>query len=273
MHTEDPAHPKIVVFDLDDTLAPSKSPLPEPMSAALLMLLERLPVGIITGGRFEQIRTQILDRMPASEELLGRLHLMPTCGAQYVVRRDGRWTQVYSEDLPAAERAHIVDVLERVSRELGLWEEKPWGEPIEDRQTQLTYSALGQLAPLEAKTRWDPDGAKRRLLVAHLTPALPGLEVRSGGSTSIDVTRQGVDKAYGVGRLMTRLQLDRDDVLFVGDRLDAAGNDYPVLAAGVPCVAVADWQATLVLIRQLVEWWDGAGCAPTLRQKPQAARR
>jgi hypothetical protein len=89
-----------------------------------------------------------------------------------------------------------------VSQELGLWEENPWGDPIEDRQTQMTYSALGQSAPLAAKTRWDPDGAKRRALVARLTSELPTLEVRSGGSdwhATLVVIRRLTDWWDGTG--------------------------------------------------------------------------
>ena len=267
---------KAVAFDLDDTLAPSKSPLDPSMATALVSLLQRLPVCIISGGRFEQFQAQVLDQLTAPEQILSRLYLMPTSGTRYYSRQQGAWSQVYSEDLSAAEKARIMQVLEETSRSLGYWEEHPWGELIEDRGSQVTYSALGQAAPLGAKTAWDPDGTKKSLLVAHAAPLLPDFEVRGGGSTSVDVTRKGIDKAYAVRKLMTQLHAAPEELLFVGDRLDEAGNDYPVLAVGVPCVPVTSWQDTLAVIAQFNEWWDGVSGSPQFRiisKYPDAARR
>ena len=235
------------------------------MAAALVSLLERLPVCIISGGRFEQFQAQVLDHLIAPEQVLSRLHLMPTSGTRYYSRQHGTWSQVYSEDLSAAEKARIAQVLEETSRTLGYWDEHPWGKLIEDRGSQVTYSALGQAAPLDAKAAWDPDGAKKSLLVARATPLLPDFEVRGGGSTSIDVTRKGIDKAYAVRKLMTQIHATPEELLFVGDRLDEAGNDYPVLAAGVPCVPVTSWHDTLTVIAQFIEWWDGVTRSPQFR--------
>jgi HAD superfamily hydrolase (TIGR01484 family) len=266
---------KAVVFDLDDTLAPSKSPMDAAMAEALVSLLQRLPVCIISGGRFEQFQAQVLGRLTAQEPVLSRLHLMPTSGTRYYSRQQGAWSQVYSEDLSAEEKARITRVLEGTSRTLGYWEEHPWGELIEDRGSQVTYSALGQAAPLDAKAAWDPDGTKKSLLVAHATPLLPDFDVKGGGSTSIDVTRKGIDKAYGVRKLMTQLHATPQELLFVGDRLDETGNDYPVLAMGVPCVPVTSWQDTLTVIAQFDDWWDGVTGSPQFRiisRYPDAAR-
>ena len=127
---------------------------------------------------------------------------------------------------------------------LGLWEAEPWGEILEDRGSQITFSALGQQAPREAKHTWDPDGAKRAALRDAVAARLPGLEVRSGGSTSIDVTRAGIDKAFGIRALTERTGIPLSEMLFYGDRLDEGGNDYPVRAIGVPSVAVEGWEDT-----------------------------
>jgi phosphomannomutase len=260
-----PHETKAVVFDLDDTLAPSKSPLDPSMATALVSLLERLPVCIISGGRFEQFQAQVLDHLTAPEQVLSRLHLMPTSGTRYYSRQQGAWSLVYAEDLSAQEKARIVQVLEETSKTLGYWEEHPWGELIEDRGSQVTYSALGQAAPLDAKAAWDPDGTKKSLLVAHAAPLLPDFEVRGGGSTSIDVTRKGIDKAYAIRKFMTLIHATPQELLFVGDRLDETGNDYPVLAVGVPCVPVTSWQDTLTVIAQFIEWWDGVTPSPQFR--------
>jgi phosphomannomutase len=249
---------KLVAFDLDDTLAPSKSKVDPVMAALLVELTRRLRVCIISGGRFEQFQSQVLTAVVEAEEAKGvvgslaHLHLMPTCGTQYYEWVEDRWSCVYAENLPQSDRMAVVEVVTSGARELGMWEPITWGPRIEDRGSQITFSALGQEAPVAAKRAWDPDGSKKERLRAYTSARLPDLEVRSGGSTSVDVTRRGVDKAYGMQKLMNRLQLRPDEVLFVGDRLDAGGNDYPVKAMGVPSVAVQNWHDTAALIRTLI---------------------
>ena len=151
---------RLIAFDLDETLAPSKSPLPDRMAAALRSLLDVADVCVISGGQFGQFDAQLLRNLRATEEQLSRLHLMPTCGTRYTVRRDGRWTDVYARDLSREERREAMSAVEEEARRLGLWEERTWGAILEDRGSQITVSALGQEAPLEAKRAWDPDGSK-----------------------------------------------------------------------------------------------------------------
>lgn len=251
---------RVLAFDLDDTLAVSKSPVDPAMAALLSRLLERVDVCIISGGRFEQFEAQVLRQLPIDDARRYRLHLMPTCGTRYYRWGGADWHQVYAEDLAEPDKQRIIEVLSTGAKELGLWEAQPWGDIIEDRGSQITFSALGQSAPPEAKYAWDPDGSKKRKLREYAAHRLTDLEVRGGGSTSIDVTRKGIDKAYGIGRLLQQLDITRDDLLFVGDRLDEGGNDYPVRAMGVPCVAVARWEETASYLEQLLarEVWPPA---------------
>lgn len=245
--------PRLVAFDLDDTLAPSKSAIPTEISDALTRLLEVAEVCIISGGQWQQFRDQVLAHLDAPQDLLGRLHLMPTCGTRYIRWSGEEWAQVYAQPLDPEERAAVIAELERVARALGLWEENPWGEIIEDRGTQITFSALGQSAPLEAKRAWDPDGSKRRAIVQAMQPLFPELEIRSGGSTSVDITRTGIDKAYGMLRLGEQTGIGLDRMLFVGDRLDPEGNDYPVKKLGVECIEVTGPADTVRVIDSLIE--------------------
>jgi HAD superfamily hydrolase (TIGR01484 family) len=243
---------RAVAFDLDDTLAVSKSRIDDRMAGLLARLIQVTDVCIISGGRFEQFDAQVLQHLSADSGSLESLHLMPTCGTRYYRWADGAWQLVYAEDLAEDDKRRIVAVLEQGARELGLWEDEAWGERIEDRGSQITFSALGQQAPPEAKYRWDPDGRKKQQLRAYAADRLPGLEVRMGGSTSVDVTREGIDKAYGMRKLMTQLGISAEEILFVGDRLEPGGNDYPVRAVGVRCVEVGCWQDTADYIEHLL---------------------
>lgn len=246
--------PKLIAFDLDDTLAPSKSPMDPRMAELMIRLLDASEVCVISGGQINQFRTQFVDSLPSTaSETLGRLHLMPTCGTQYYRYADDEWQQVYAENLTSSERDSALAAVERIAKELGYWESETWGPILEDRGSQVTFSALGQAAPVHAKAQWDPDGTKKNMLRDAVQSVLPDLEVRSGGSTSVDITRRGIDKAFGMRRLADITGISLDDMLFVGDRLDENGNDYPVKALGVPCIEVDNWEDTAGVVGGLLD--------------------
>lgn len=245
--------PRLVAFDLDDTLAPSKSAISPRMGELLVQLAERVEVAIISGGQLLQFQSQVVDRLPAAAaEALERFHLLPTCGTQYY-RVDGEGVRtVYAHALSDDEKQRALSAVEDEARRLSLWESETWGDILEDRGSQITFSALGQTAPVDVKMAWDPTGAKKNALRDAVAARIPDLEVRSGGSTSIDITRRGIDKAYGMRQLAEQTGIPLDDMLFVGDRLDENGNDYPVLAMGVACHAVTGWHETVTFLEGLI---------------------
>lgn len=248
--------PRLVAFDLDDTLAPSKSPVPQRMLDVFARLLDQTTVAVISGGNFEQFESQLVSQLDGadsvSETALERLHLLPTCGTRYERREAGAWHTVYREHLSEEERDGALTALREEAQRLGLWEAEPWGEILEDRGSQVTFSALGQRAPVDAKHAWDPTGEKKNTLRAAVAARLPDLEVRSGGSTSVDITRRGIDKAYGMRKLEEHTGISLDDMLFIGDRLDPDGNDYPVKAMGVKCHAVSGWEDTAAYLEEML---------------------
>ena len=237
--------PLLVAFDLDDTLAPSKSAIDRRIAEQLRSLLRVVDVAIISGGNETQFRSQVIAQLgDADAAELARLHLLPTCGTRYLRHNGDDFVTVYAHDLSTEEKSAALLALREEADRLGLWEPNPWGDILEDRGSQITFSALGQKAPGDAKHAWDPTGEKRLRLRDAVAARVPDLEVRAGGSTSIDITRAGIDKAYGMKALAERTAIPLEDMLFYGDRLDEGGNDYPVLALGVRSIAVTDWQDT-----------------------------
>lgn len=241
---------QLFVFDLDGTLAPSKSALPDDMSALLTELLGVMKVAVISGGSWEQFETQLLGNLHRSDAWTN-LYLLPTCGTQFFHYQDG-WQKVYAEDLTSDEKTRIIAALNRAFDETGLRPAKLWGDAIEDRGSQVTLSALGQEAPLAEKSAWDPDFTKRQKLVAVLEPLLPDFAIRMGGTTSIDITKPGIDKAYGIGKLRDQLGLSLSEMIFAGDALFPGGNDYPVQEAGVDSVRVRDPEETGRVIQAVI---------------------
>ncbi len=243
---------QVIVFDLDSTLAISKQPLSDEMAELLTRLLEKYRVGVISGGKFGQFQKQVIDRLSPLKPQFDRLYILPTSGANFWRFEGSEWTEVYNHKLEPHDAERIQAVLEAGAKELGFWEAKPWGDIIEDRGTQVTFSALGQQAPPDAKKAWDPDRSKKVALKDYAAQRLPEFEVRVGGTTSVDVTKVGMDKGFGVGELMKVLGLTKDDILFIGDELKEGGNDYPVKALGVDCIEVDSVDETAQEIRKLL---------------------
>ncbi|MBD3688858.1 HAD-IIB family hydrolase [Nanchangia anserum] len=244
--------PALVAFDLDDTLTASKATIDPEMAALFADLAERTQVAIISGGMLSQFQRQVLDHVSLSERAREHLHLLPTCGTRYVRWRGDRWQELRAVSLTPDQVEAACAAIERRAREQGIWEDETWGPAIENRGSQITYSALGQSAPGERKAAWDPDGGKRARLARAVGADLPELSVRSGGATSVDITLAGIDKAYGMRHLLADAGLDPDDVVFFGDRLDPDGNDYPVLSTGVTCREVTNPADTAAQLRALL---------------------
>jgi len=242
---------RLVAFDLDGTLAASKQPLQPDMGEALADLLGVADVAVISGGDWPQFDKQVASRLPEGADR-DRLWLMPTTGTKLYTFRDGKWSAIYAELFSDEEKRRIIAAFDDSLKATGFVPEQSWGERIEDRGSQITFSALGQQAPLDAKEKWDPDHAKRKVIQADLRKRLPGLAINIGGSTSIDVTREGVDKAYGLKKLSKESGVALDEILFVGDAIFPGGNDYPAKELGLDTVRVRDPQETLAVIAAVV---------------------
>jgi len=242
---------QLVAFDLDGTLAQSKQAIQPDMGEALAELLRVAHVAVISGGDWPQFDKQVASRLPAHADR-SKLWLMPTTGTKLYTHQSGEWKAVYAELFSDDEKKKIIDAFNAALEATGFKPEETWGERIEDRGSQITFSALGQQAPLEAKEKWDPDFAKRKVIQADLRGRLPGLAINMGGSTSIDITREGVDKAYGLKKLHEASGIALSAMMFVGDAIFPGGNDYPAKELGLDTVRVRDPQDTLSVIATVV---------------------
>lgn len=245
---------KLIVFDLDGTLAESKSPLDEEMSSLLGGLLRVARVAIISGGNWPQFEKQVLSNLP-SDDSQKNLLLLPTCGTKFY-KYDSKWTLLYSEDFTPKEKEKIISSFHQVMASTGYKEEKVWGEVIEDRGSQITFSGLGQQAPIEAKEKWDPDFSRRKKMKSVLDTLIPEFSVRLGGTPSIDVTKPGIDKAYGIRKLRDTLGISIQEMIFIGDALFPGGNDHPATETGVVTIQVRDPQESKRVIEAIIACLD-----------------
>ncbi len=236
---------RLIVFDLDGTLAPSKSIADREMVKLLLALLEQKKVAVIGGGEYLQFKEQILSRLPRRDERLKNLFLFPTTSNAFYRYNTG-WKNVYAHMLSAAEKTGIRKALRETLAAIDyVPPKKIYGVVLEDRATQMSFSPLGQDVVTELGTKgirmkeeWKKKNDPLRFKIARLlAKRLPKLEVRVGGLTTIDITRKGIDKAYGVRQIKKILNIPIRDMVFIGDALYPGGNDNAARKTGVDCIA------------------------------------
>ncbi len=246
---------KVIVCDLDGTLASSKEDLTVGMATTLRGLLNFQKFAVISGGSYKQFQKQFISPLSATSEQLKNLYLFPVNGSTCYTFDEATftWKQLYDKSFTEEERKSITTALMESLNESGIEIGKTFGELIEDRGEQVTFSGLGQLAPLELKKNWDPNQQKREKIVEKLTPKIPEAHIGIGGSTSIDITHKGIDKAYAIEYLQYLLHLTDADVVFLGDALYEHGNDEPAKKTGVLCIQVENPEETELLIHDYVD--------------------
>ncbi len=241
---------KLIIFDLDGTLAKSKSAIDQEMATLFAHLLEVKQVAIISGGDWPQFEKQVLHHLP-KEALFKKLSILPTCGTKFYEYANS-WKQLYAESFTDDEKKQILDSLNSAVKAADLNIKKTWGAQIEDRGSQITFSALGQQAPLDEKKNWDSDFLKRKKIVNPLQKSLKAFSIGMGGTTSVDITKPGIDKAYGIAKLKEVLNIDISEMLFIGDALFEGGNDYPARRTGADCIQVRDPEETKRIIQTII---------------------
>ncbi|MDR0300647.1 MAG: HAD-IIB family hydrolase [Streptococcaceae bacterium] len=255
---------KLIAFDQDDTLNITKLPIDEEMAHLLKKLLDNFKVCIISGTDWGVMKKNDIDPLlNLSEEVnFKNYYIMPTTGTQFW-RYAGEeqagedvengWKREYAHFLSDEQVLLISENIEKAAKDLGYWCESPAGEIIENRGSQVTFSALGQWATPEEKRVWDTDLSKRKEIIEQITPIFDesGIIAAIGGSTSIDVTLPGIDKAYAIDQLMKETKMIKEDILFLGDKLQPGGNDYPVKTFGIDTIEVQSCEDTKWVLRGL----------------------
>lgn len=244
---------KIIVFDLDGTLAESKQGLDKEMSLLLNNLLGIKRVAVITGGGFPQLQKQVINIIPYDSIKFKSLYIFPTTGALMYSYDGENWKKVYEKTLSEDDKVKIKYAFDKVLKEVDFIPTEHFGDLLEDRGTQFTFSALGQLAPIDLKKAWDKDMSKRKVLKEHLDKYLPEFAVEIGGSTSIDIYHKIISKAYAIEKICEYLDYKPEDILFIGDAIFEGGNDYSVVKTAVDYINVKDVNETKKIINEIIK--------------------
>lgn len=247
---------KVLAFDVDQTLNIAKTPITDEVANLLSECLKHFEVCPISGQKFDQFLIQIVDRLPDhSPDLLKHLHLFVAQGTQYYRFENGEWKQVYNYPLTDEQVEKITHAIEQAAKELNYWEEDklaPGDEIIENRLSQVTFSALGQEAGTEEKYAWDPDHKKREQIVARAKEIAPEFEYEIGGTTSINAITPGMNKVFGMTHMLEELNVKKEDILYFGDMTQPGGNDYPVVEMGIDTITVRNHEDTAYALKGIL---------------------
>lgn len=246
---------KAIIFDLDGTLTASKATLDREMAFLLCRLLEKKKIMVIGGGNRAQFHQQFLKHFTCPKEKFNNLFIAPTSGASMYKNKNGKWREIYRYTLSLSEKRRIMSAFKHAFRDIQYGNPKKiYGKVIEDRESQITFSALGQKAPLAAKEKWHKESDIRFLLKNTLEKYLLEFEVRLGGLTSIDVTKKGIDKAYGVRQIEKILNIPIKRMIYIGDALYEGGNDSIVKKTGISTFQVDELEDTKFFVRALLSF-------------------
>lgn len=220
-------------FDMDKTIAPSRQPiLPE-----MFELLSNLEADIII------VSGQDNERIAWQSNNLRAIKLGQN-GNEAV---DYGGALLWKEELTHTERQEVFAHIKTLEETFSLMPNADWN-PIEDRGAQITYSPIGNQAPLDSKMQYDPDCKKRFEMLEKAPFESDTLTVKIGGSTSLDYFRANSNKGTNVERLVTLKDWNKDECVYYGDGLFPGGNDEAVIGV-IETIPVTDHLHTYQLLK------------------------
>ena len=245
---------KVIIADVDETICETTQLVTLEMAEMIDSLIIQGFVFVFISGTKEKYLTEML-----SNQLKQKHYLLPCTGMQCieVLSRTSNEEEliknmVYKNQLSFEERKEIMDALEILVGHFNIVSLTTKEDQIQDRESQITLSPIGRSAPIELKKVLDPEGEKRKMWVTFLKTLLDfeKYDVNIAGTTSIDITRKGQDKAWGIKEFCKQYNFNLSEVFFIGDKTQPGGNDYPATKI-VDFVTVKNPQDTLRKLKEI----------------------
>lgn len=236
---------RILAFDVDDTITESKQEVKPKMATLLEDLSYNFDLLFISGCSLERMEEQLLKFIKP----FNATFLLPCSGSQGYLR--SREHEIWNYQFSNADFEKIEAAFEAALKTCKYKVSETWGPIPERKGGQITFSLLGQQAPLSEKKRFDPEQNVRKLIISHMQKNLPDYNIKIGGTTSIDVFALGT-KADGLHEFLKfKTYYKKQDILFFGDSLSEGGNDRSVLDEGFAVVKVNSPEETYQYLQGL----------------------
>ena len=237
----------IIITDVDDTICETCQQISPQMAEQISKMIKKgYEFAFISGTKNEDLRKMISSRLKEKH------HLLATTGTNYDLVEKDKGELKYNFSFSSTEKEEILAALDKVVTHFEIKPMTSTEDQIQDRESQITLSAIGRHAPIDIKKRYDPTGEKRKIWVEFLTQHLntQKYDLNIGGTTSIDITRKGLTKEWGIRTFLKHNNFHPNQVLFFGDKLHPGGNDYPATKV-VDCIAVKNPNDTLEKLKKL----------------------
>ncbi|MDO8563760.1 MAG: HAD-IIB family hydrolase [Nanoarchaeota archaeon] len=236
---------KALVFDVDDTITASCQTIKDETANILEKI--RPEIAFLTGTPIPELKRMISSRLNRKH------HLMGNTGTHYVVVENSAEKEILKDSLNEEEKIEIIIALKQLKAKYNLIPLTSEEDQIQDRGSQITFSVLGRNASSKDKSNYDSDKKKRIEFIFFLNNIINKYEIKIGGTTSIDITPKGRDKAWAINNFMRINNFRKDEIIFFGDQLQPGGNDYAALKTGVKCVAVKNPEQTIEILKEMLD--------------------
>ncbi len=211
------------------------------MDVALRSLLDHVEgIASSVARKMGQFVRRCCDNLNASDEELASA-LMPTCGTRYYRFGAGSGSKVLRARPGRRVAARVIKIPGRHALQAWPVGGEPMGQRIiEDRGSQITFSALRQEAPPRHGGGWDQEGYSARCSAAPMCRAMCAAVARHRST----LRRVASTRPTAWSKLVEETKNSASEMLFISsDRLDPGGNDYPVKAAGYATRGVSGWES------------------------------
>ncbi|MEK6809955.1 MAG: HAD-IIB family hydrolase, partial [Nanoarchaeota archaeon] len=236
---------KVIIADVDDTICNSCQTISSEMAEQISrMIRQGFEFAFISGTKSEDLQKMISSRVKEKHHLLG------TTGTNYAIVEKDKAKVKYNLSFSTEEKKEIITAFKRLIFQHDIKSLTTEEDQLQDRESQITLSAIGRHAPSELKASYDPDGTKRREWIAFLKKNLDEnrYDIKIGGTTSIDITQKGLNKEWGIRTFAQHHCFPLSSILFFGDKIHPEGNDFPATKI-VDCIAVKSPTETLNYLR------------------------
>ena len=241
---------KVIIADVDDTICESCQLVSDEMALEISRLIDTgFSFAFISGTKSESLQRMISSKLKKEHHILG------TTGTNYtLIKEDSSVEIIYKYSLSDEEKGEIINAFDKLIENYNIQSMTTKEDQVQDRDSQITLSAIGRHAPTEAKAAYDSDGKIRLMWIEFLKKHLDSekYHMKIGGTTSVDITKKGFDKEWGIRKFAKHNNINHSEIIFFGDKLYPGGNDFPATKI-VDCVVVKNPEDT---IRKLKEFFS-----------------
>ena len=209
---------KVYIFDIDGTLTPSRLRMTEKFAKFFDKWSNKNKYYLVTGSDLDKTKEQLpivyIDRAEA---------IFTCCGNQM-------WRD---DELIYDNKFKVTKKLNKLLGTILSNSVYPhrYGNHIEDRGSMVNFSIVGRDCTQEQREhffKWDNEKSERKIIANAIKEKFPDLDAVLGGQISIDIYPKGKDKSQILDIIEQERLVKPDEYIFIGDRTEKGGNDYPL---------------------------------------------